>query len=133
MGDRRLLTADSLIKSQIAGMKFLVSIVLIAFVSFVACIYFPWWSITLVALFVIVLIPQKPLFAFLSGFLALFILWAAMAFYISIENNNILAHKISSIILKTDAPVSLVLLTGFTGAVVAGFAALAGSYLRKAG
>jgi hypothetical protein len=112
-------------------MKFLVTILLIALVSFVSCLYFPWWSIALVSLLVIVVIPQKPLSAFMAGFVSLLVLWSAMAFYISNKNDDILAHKISMIILKTDSPVSLILVTGLIGALVAGFAALAGSYMRK--
>ncbi len=112
-------------------MKFIVSVLLIAIISFVACIYLPWWSIALVAFFVIALIPQKPLYAFIAGFAAIFILWSAIAFITSNKNDNILAHKISMIILKINSPIALVLLTGLMGALVAGFAALAGSYLRK--
>ncbi|MEO5995431.1 MAG: hypothetical protein ABIN89_01950 [Chitinophagaceae bacterium] len=112
-------------------MKFLVSVLLMALLSFIVCIYFPWWSIAWVAFLVIILVPQKPLSAFLAGFVALFLLWSAMAFYISLKNENILAHKISLIILKSNSPISLVLLTGLIGALIGGFAALAGSFLRK--
>lgn len=113
-------------------MKFFISILLIALVSFVAGLYLPWWSIALAAFVVIALIPQKPLYAFLSGFIAIFILWSGMSFIISNKNDHILAHKISMIILQSDSPVSLVLITGLIGALVAGCGALAGSYLRKA-
>jgi hypothetical protein len=112
-------------------MKFIMSVLLIAIISFVACIYLPWWSIALVAFFVIALIPQKPLYAFIAGFAAIFVLWIIIALITSNKNDNILAHKISMIILKADSPVSLILVTGLIGALVAGFAALAGSYLRK--
>lgn len=112
-------------------MKFIVSVLLIAIISFVACIYLPWWSIALVAFFVIALIPQKPLYAFIAGFAAIFVLWIIIALITSNKNDNILAHKISMIILKADSPVSLIFVTGLIGALVAGFAALAGSYLRK--
>lgn len=122
--------ADSL--SNQANMKFFISILLIALVSFVAGLYLPWWSIALAAFVVIALIPQKPLYAFLSGFIAIFILWSGMSFIISNKNDHILAHKISMIILQSDSPVSLVLITGLIGALVAGCGALAGSYLRKA-
>jgi len=122
--------ADSL--SNQANMKFLISILLIALVSIVAGLYLPWWSIALAAFVVIALIPQKPLYAFLSGFIAIFILWSGMSFIISNKNDHILAHKISMIILQSDSPVSLVLITGLIGALVAGCGALAGSYLRKA-
>jgi len=122
--------ADSL--SNQANMKFFISILLIALVSIVAGLYLPWWSIALAAFVVIALIPQKPLYAFLSGFIAIFILWSGMSFIISNKNDHILAHKISMIILQSDSPVSLVLITGLIGALVAGCGALAGSYLRKA-
>ena len=114
-------------------MKFFISILLIALVSLVAGIYLPWWSIALVAFAVAAIIPQEPLYASLSGFVAIFILWSVMSFIISNKNDNILAHKISMIILKSDSPVSLVLIAGLIGALVAGCGALAGSYLRKLG
>ncbi len=112
-------------------MKFLVSVLLIAIVGFVAGLYLPWWSIALVAFLVIALIPQKPLYAFMAGFMSIFILWSVMAFMISYKNNHVLVHKVSTLILKINSPLAMVLLTGLIGALVAGFAALAGSYVRK--
>jgi hypothetical protein len=77
------------------------------------------------------LIPQKAAKSFLSGFIALFLLWGSLAWYISSNNNHLLAHKVSLLILKLDSPALLIAATAFTGALVAGFAALAGSYLRQ--
>lgn len=112
-------------------MKFFISILLIALLSFAAGLYTPWWSIAVVAFIVAVLIPQKPFIGFLSGFIALFFLWGITAFVISSNNGDILAHKISLVVLKMDNPLLLIIMTAFIGALVAGFAALAGSYLRK--
>lgn len=112
-------------------MKLIISIFLIALLSFVACLYLPWWSIAVVAATVIILIPLSPVKAFLAGFTALFFLWGFISFWISSKNDHILAHRMSFLILQTDSPVFLVLLTGLIGALVAGFAALAGSFLRK--
>lgn len=111
-------------------MKFLISTLLIILLSFSACLYFPWWSIAIVAFLVSALIVQKPLTSFLSGFIALFLLWGALSFYISISNENILAHRVSVLILKADQPYLLIALTAVIGALVAGFAALAASYLH---
>ncbi|UEG48912.1 hypothetical protein LK994_09705 [Ferruginibacter lapsinanis] len=113
-------------------MKFIVSIVLIALLSFAACLYLPWWSIAIVAFMVAALIPQNPGKAFLSGFIALFLLWGRLAFVISANNEHLLAHKVSVLILKMDSPYLLVFVTALIGALVAGLAALSGSYLRKA-
>jgi len=112
-------------------MKFIVSLLLIALLSFAACLYFPWWSIALVAFIVSVVIQQTPGMSFVTGFFALFILWGSLSLWISNNNGNLFAHKISSLIFKTDSPWLLILATAITGALVAGFAAVTGSYLLK--
>ena len=112
-------------------MKFLTSIVLIALLSVAACLYLPWWSIAVVAFIVTVAIPQKPLASFLSGFIALFLLWGTLCWYISSNNNHLLAHKVSVLMLQMDSPYVLILATALIGALVAGFAALSGSFMRK--
>lgn len=111
-------------------MKFVISFILTALLSFAACFYFPWWSIAIAAFMVAVLIPQKPVKAFFTAFIALLLLWGSISFYISNNNDHLLAHKISVLILKFDNPYLLILATAIIGALVAGFAALSGSYLR---
>ena len=112
-------------------MKFIISILLIALLSVAACLYLPWWSIAIVAFIVSALIPQRSGKAFLTGFIALFLLWGGLAWYITTNNNNLLAHKVSMIILTKDNPLLLVVATAAIGAIVAGFAALTGSYVRR--
>lgn len=112
-------------------MKFFIAIVIIAILSLAACLYLPWWSIAVVAFLVTALIPLRPLKAFFAGFIALFLLWGALAWYISSNNENLLAHKMSVVILKTDSPEMLVLVTALVGAIVAGMASLTGSFIRK--
>lgn len=111
-------------------MKFIISILLMIVLSFVACLYTEWWSIAIVCFVVAALVPQRPRVAFLTGFLALFILWGGLSLWISSNNNHLLAHKVSMIILKNDNPYLLIFITAFTGALVGAFAALTGSYLR---
>jgi hypothetical protein len=112
-------------------MKFFFSFILTILLSFAACLFLPWWSIAIAAFVVAALIPQKPFKAFLTGFIALFLLWGGLSFWMSNNNDHILAHKISQLILKMDNPMLLILATALIGALVAGLAALAGSYLRK--
>jgi hypothetical protein len=113
-------------------MKFITSIILTALLSFAACLYLPWWSIAVVAFIVAVLIPQHVGKAFIAAFLAIFVLWAGLSFWLSFNNNHLLAHKVSTLILKTDSPNLLIIATALIGALVAGFAALSGSFLRTA-
>jgi hypothetical protein len=112
-------------------MKIIVSIILIAICAFVLGIYMPWWSLAIAAFLVPLLIDQKPGWAFLSGFTALFLLWGLMSSMISSANEQVLAHKISRLILSADNPTLLILVTALLGALVAGMAALSGSHLRK--
>ena len=111
-------------------MKFIISITLMAFLSFTACLFFPWWSISVACFIVELLIPQKHWVAFVTGFLALFLLWFGLSFWISFKNSHILALKVSQLILNTASPFYLVLLTALIGAVVGGFSSLTGSLLR---
>lgn len=116
---------------KLVFMKFIISLVLIALLSVSACLYLPWWSIAIVAFIVAALIPQHPGKSFLTGFIAILLLWGSLAWFISSNNNHLLAHKVSMIILKTDSPFVLIVATALIGSLVAGFAALSGSYLRR--
>ncbi|CAN5233842.1 hypothetical protein BH09BAC2_BH09BAC2_11470 [soil metagenome] len=111
-------------------MRVISSMILIMLLSFVACLFLPWWSIAIMAFLVAVVIPLRAGIAFLAGFTALFILWGASAFWISSQNENILAHRVSLLILKADNPLLLILVTALIGALVAGLASMTGSFLR---
>lgn len=112
-------------------MKLFFSFILTILLSFAACLFLPWWSIAIASFIVAALIPQKPFIAFITAFAALFLLWGGLSFWMSSNNDHVLAHKVSQLILSMDNPVMLVLATALIGAIVAGFAALTGSYLRK--
>jgi hypothetical protein len=87
--------------------------------------------VAVVALFISVIIQQKHLISFICGFVSLFFLWGFLSFWISMKNDDILAHRVSMLIFKVDSPSLLIFATALIGAMVAGFAALTGSYLRK--
>jgi hypothetical protein len=112
-------------------MKFIASAILIILFSFLSCLYFPWWTIAIVALLISIIIQQKHLASFICGFISLFLLWGFLSFWISVQNDHILAHRVSLLIFKTDSPFLLIFVTALIGALVAGFAALTGSFLRK--
>ena len=111
-------------------MKFFISLFLIIILSLTACFFLPWWSIAPVSFIVAALIPQAPVRAFLCGFLALFLTWGVLAWYLSAANDHVLAHKISTVIISRNSPLLLILVTALVGAIVGGFAALAGSFVH---
>jgi len=112
-------------------MKFFNSVLLTALLSFIAGIYISyWWFFAVIAFLVAALIHQKGFKAFLAGFIALFILWFVLAFWIDITNESVLSVKIASI-LEVGSKWILMIVTACIGGLVAGFAALSGSYLRS--
>lgn len=112
-------------------MKFISSILLTALISFVAGLYLPWWSVALAAIVVSIIIPLAPWKSFLAGFLGVFLLWGILAWWIDSKNNGILSQKIAQLLQLGGSSFLLILVTALIGALVAGFAALAGSYVRK--
>lgn len=112
-------------------MKFFVSVILTMLLAFAFGLYLPWWSLSLAAFLVAALIPVKPGWAFLAGFISLFLLWGGLAWFQSLSNNHILAHRLSQMILKKDDPLMLALVAALIGAVVGGFAALSGRLARS--
>ena len=111
-------------------LKYILSILVTALLAFVSGLYMPWWGIAIAAFLVSAAIPQKPAFSFLSGFLGVFLLWEVLAWWIDSKNNGILSQKVATL-FKLGNSTLLIVITSIIGALVAGFAALAGSYLRR--
>lgn len=113
-------------------MRFILATLLTATLSFIAGLYLPWWSLALVAFLVALLIKQKIALAYLSAFTGVFLLWGALATLIHLRNNGVLTQKIARLFSLGDNTFLLILVTALIGALVAGFAAMSGSLLRKA-
>lgn len=113
-------------------MKFIATLILTGLLAFALGGYLDWWSIAIASFSVAALIPQRPLLAWLSGFLGLFLLWGGLSFFINQNNGGVFAAKIANILPLGGNVFLLIFATAFIGALVAGFAALSGSYLRKA-
>jgi len=118
---------------KIKNMKFVISVIITAFLSYSFGLYaaFPWYSFAICALAVALAIHQKPYKAFLSGFIALFLLWGIMALLMDNANHHILSQKVAQILPLEGSSMAIILLTAFIGGLVAGMAALTGSLIRK--
>ena len=112
-------------------MKFLVAILLTALLAFISGLFLPWWCFAITSLLVAVLVHQSAGKAFLSGFLGVFLLWAGLAWWIDMKNNGVLSKKIAQVLPLGGNGLLLILVTGLIGGLVAGFAAMSGSYLRS--
>lgn len=112
-------------------MKFFISLLSISILSFIVGLYTPWWGIAVVAFMVSLLISQRPGSSFLSGFMGVFLLWLMIALLINAANGSMLANRIGGMLGIGQRPVLLAFITALAGGLVAGFAALTASYLRK--
>ena len=111
-------------------MKFLISTLIIAILSIMLQVYFPWWCVAIAAGVVAIVARMKPWQAFLSGFLGIGLVWLTHAWMLDAGNNSLLSGKIAQI-LPIGSTMGLLLLTAAVGALVGGFSALTGSLLRK--
>jgi hypothetical protein len=112
-------------------MRFIVASLLTAFFAIALGTLLPWWSIAISAFAVALALPLRPGIAFLAGFLGIFVGWTALAIVRDATNDGILSHKIASILPLGGSSFALILVSGFVGAIVGGFAALAGSLLLR--
>ena len=114
-------------------MKFILSIILVALVTFAVGIYgnLPWWSFVVTNLIIAVALPIKPIQSFIAGALGVGALWAGLAFGIDLANNHILSTKVAQILPLGGSYIALILVTAFVGALLGGLASLTGSFVRK--
>ena len=112
-------------------MKFIFAVISTALLAYAGGIFLPWWSVALAGFISGAWLLQRPGTAFLSGFTSVFLLWAGFAFVRSQANDDLLATRFAQLILKSDNPLLLVLLTGVIGGLSAGLGALAGSLGRS--
>jgi hypothetical protein len=112
-------------------MKFFISLLAIALLSFISGVYLPWWSFAVAAFLVGSLMTQRAIWSFLSGFLGVFLLWLGLTLWIDVQNEGILSARMA-LILPVDGNVAwLHLLTAALGGLVAGFASLTGRLFRR--
>lgn len=111
--------------------NFLLSVLLITITSAIAEAFLPWWIIAPVAFLFGCFFIQKPFASFLSGFLAIFLLWTVYAYILSSANENILATKVATLLPLKGSVIGLLLVTGIIGGLVSGFAALSGNIFWK--
>lgn len=115
-------------------MKFITAILLAALLGYGAYLFAaetPWWLFMIGALLIGMLVPQAAWKNMLAVFVTTGVLWAILMYMANTANHGIMAEKMASI-LKIEGSVELlILISALSGALLAGFAALTGSFLRK--
>lgn len=91
--------------------------------------FYSWWWIIIDTFLATLLMGKTPLGSFLSGFLAVTVVWGGYAFAVNSANEGLLLQKIAQVF---GAPSGwlLILLTIMLGALVGGFSALTAYSLK---
>ncbi len=113
--------------------NFVISFLLMFVLSYALQMFIPWWSIAIVAVLIGFSFKQHAGLAFLSGFLAVFVLWAGYAYVLSSANNHLLASKVTELMapLTGGSKNVLFVLSGVTGGLVGGLGCLTGTLAAK--
>lgn len=111
-------------------MKFLLKVLLIAIVTYLAAIFLPWWSAVIVAFFINIIIRSGGLNSFLSGFLGVGLCWMIAAWLIFSGNESGLIVRLAPL-FNANEGVVLVVYTSLLGAIEGGLGGLCGSYFIK--
>jgi hypothetical protein len=111
-------------------MKAFPRFILIVVLSYLGGLFLSWWTVALAAFIVAVLIPLPPMRSFLNGFIAVFLLWLALAFFMDVRNDHIIANRMSEVVLKVRNPILIGVVSALIGGIIAGLGGLSGSYLR---
>ncbi len=111
-------------------MKFAISFLLIASLSFVSQQFMPWWSLVIVAFVISWLMGMRSWQSFLSGFLAIFITWGAYAIFLHQGNAGILTDRMANLLPFAGSSILLILGSAVFGGFMGGLGAATGSLGR---
>ncbi len=112
-------------------MRFVLALLLIVLLGYLAGLVLPWWSLAGVAFLVGFALYQKGWKSFLAGFSGGFLLWLLLALWIDSQNESLLSKKIAQLFPLGGSSILLIVITALISGLVAGFAALTGSSLRS--
>ncbi|MBT1704863.1 hypothetical protein [Chryseosolibacter indicus] len=107
--------------------RFLIQILFIMILASVLELLLPWWSIAFASFIGALMFNSR--YNFLAGFLGVGLLWLLTSLIIDITASVNLAGRIAALFML-NKPL-LFVVTSLIGAVVGGFAAMAGGALRK--
>src|SRR5687768_13983253 len=108
-------------------MKFLLQVLIILILGYILELMLPWWSIAIAAFIAGLALNTRANFA--AGFLGIALLWTLKALLIENSAAAPLTERVAAVFSLTKT--LLFVVTAVIGGLVGGFAAMAGSALRK--
>jgi len=104
---------------------------IILILTFAGEYFLPWWIVAIAAFLPALFIGKTPARSFFAGFSAVFIVWAAMALFKTIPNDNMLAKRVATLMTLPNW-ILLLIVTALIGGLVGGMSALSGALVKRA-
>ena len=111
-------------------MRTLLTTVCIVGCAWLAGLWLPFWSLSIIALLAAFLFRPGVGWAFCAGAVAGALLWGVLAWSADAANGHVLATRVGR--LFGTGPSGMVVITAALGALLAGLAALLGDRIRRA-
>ncbi len=109
-------------------MKNILKIIFIVVLAWGLSFILPFWGAALAGFIASLVIRTSNVASFLTGFVAIFLLWGITAFLIDLETQSIMTDRISGIFSLS--PPFLILITALIGGITGGLGSLTGCTLR---
>lgn len=107
--------------------RFILQLILVVVLSYASQWVLPWWGVMVGAGLATILVYNKGISSFMSGFIGLGGLWFVMAYIIDQENSSILSTRVAEL-FSLSSGMQLVWVTALLGAFLGGLSGLTGNY-----
>ena len=111
-------------------MKYWIHLMIIVILGWLLGSSLPWWTISILAIVSAFVLKHKFGLSAMFGFLAGFILWAGLALYLDVENQNILSSKIGELFGGVNSTI-LIAGTGLLGGILVALGSMIGAAGRE--
>ena len=112
-------------------MKFFLSILLIGALSAVSEYFLPWWTMSIVAFLVCLVMRMGGWRSFFAGFLGIAVFWLCAFLFRDVPNEHILSQRMAILFFKKPAGSQFMLVTVMLGAIIGGLAGWSGGLMLK--
>ena len=109
--------------------QFITTTIFIAVASIILMTFAPWWVVAIVGFVMAYILKVKAGKAFLSGLVAVSLVWIITAIMAD-SGNQISVAQLMSEVIGGISPSAVIIVTGLIGGLVCGFGAMTGSYTR---
>lgn len=111
-------------------MKFIISTILIAALAFGLTYVLPWWGFVVGAFIIGAAMNMKGGSSFLSGLLAIALLFGIYSYMLDQENASLLSSKVATMISLPNS-IALIIVSALIAGIAGGLGAWSGSQGRK--